>query len=278
MDMRSLSREARFDKRVQVIALRRAGRSYVQIALTVGLSRTGVFDICKRHAALGAAALRDAPGGRGRGEGRRLTPGQESMLRRQIIDATPDELGMPEALWNSAAVARLIAQRLDVVLPVRTLALYLGRWGFAARRPSVVPPGPASLPLNQWLTDRYPQVWARSRAQGGEITWGGESPLRAAATAARSAPVRTRSGRRGHTMISALTNKGQLRWTTFEAPLDARILVAFLRRLIRGAGRKVFLIMDDLRVPDDGQVQTWLLEHEDAIEAFHLPLRRRLAA
>jgi hypothetical protein len=72
-------------------------------------------------------------------------------------------------------------------------------------------------------------------------------------------------------MISAVTNKSQLRWTTFYALLDATTLVAFLRRLIRGAGKKVFLIMDDLRVHDDRLVQAWLAEHEDEIEAFQLP-------
>ena len=75
-------------------------------------------------------------------------------------------------------------------------------------------------------------------------------------------------------MISAVTNKGQLRWTTFKAPLDAKTLLDFLRRLIKGASKKVFLIMDDLAVPDDSRVETWLIEHDDAIEAFRLPGRR----
>jgi hypothetical protein len=268
--MRSLSRAAKFAKRVQVIELRRAGRSYVQIALQVGLSRTGVFDICKRHAAVGTPALRDAPGGRGPGAGRTLAPEQELLLRQQIIDSTPDALAMPEALWNRGAVARLIEQRLGRVLPVRTLALYLVRWGFTARRPVLRPAGPGSVLLNQWLTDRYPLVLAQSRTEGGEISWGGDSRL-----AARPSPPRAHGGRRGLSMISALTNKGQLRWTTFHAPLDAQTLLAFLRRLIRGAGKKVFLIMDDLRVQDDGLVRTWLAEHEDAIEAFRLPGRAR---
>jgi len=141
-DMRSLSRQAKFDKRVKVIELRHAGRSYVQIALQIGLSRTGVFDICKRHAAIGVAALRDAPGGRARGEGRTLAPEQESMLRQEIIDSVPDELAMPEPLWNRAAVGRLIEQRLGLVLPVRTLALYLADGRFTARRPELRPAGP----------------------------------------------------------------------------------------------------------------------------------------
>jgi transposase len=280
-DMRSLSREARFDKRVKVIELRRAGRSYVQIALLVGLSRTGVFDICKRHAAVGLIALRDVPGGRTRGEGRTLAPEQEVRLRQQIIDSTPDELAMPELLWNRAAVSRLIERQLGIVLPVRTLALYLGRWGFTSRRPMIRSAGARSLLVNQWLTDRYPAVAAKSKAEGGEINWGSDSrllaedagPLRAAA-GARAAPRRVPNGRRGFSMISAVTNKGQLRWTTFKAPLDAKTLLDFLRRLIKGASKKVFLIMDDLAVPDDSRVETWLIEHDDAIEAFRLPGRR----
>lgn len=62
-----------------------------------------------------------------------------------------------------------------------------------------------------------------------------------------------------------------MRWATFHAPLDAPTLVDFLRRLIRGAKKKVFLIMDDFEVRDDGFVQAWLLEHEDEIEGLPLP-------
>ena len=55
-DMRKLSRDARHERRVQVIRLRKAGRTYEDIAALTGLSRTGVFDICKRHEAAGAQA------------------------------------------------------------------------------------------------------------------------------------------------------------------------------------------------------------------------------
>jgi hypothetical protein len=282
IDMRSLSREARFAKRVKVIELRHAGRSYVQIALQVGLSRTGVFDICKRHAAIGSTALRDAPAGRTKGEGRSLTPAQEGLLRQQIIDSTPDALAMPEWLWNRAAVARLIEQRLGIVMPDRSLALYLTRWGFTARRPKIAAAGPGTLPLNRWLTDRYPEVAAKSGAEGGEINWGRDSRLLAEAARPPHAdgvpagpvmPVPAPDGPRGLSMISALSNKGQLRWITFQAPLDADTLLDFLRRLIRGASKKVFLIMDGLHVREDSLVRAWLLEHEDTIEAFHLPGR-----
>ena len=90
-DMRSLSREARHERRVQVIRLRKAGRTYEEIAAQTGLSRTGVFDICKRHEAGGAKALRDAPGGRQVGAKRLLSAEQALAVRRLIADTTPDQ-------------------------------------------------------------------------------------------------------------------------------------------------------------------------------------------
>ena len=107
-DMRSLSRDARHERRVQVIRLRAAGHTYDAIAAQTGLSRTGVFDICQRHASGGAKALHDAIGGRKSGEGRRLTSQQEAEVRKLICDKTPDQLKMPYALWSRGAVAELI--------------------------------------------------------------------------------------------------------------------------------------------------------------------------
>ncbi len=103
--MRSLSRDARHERRVQVIRLRKAGRIYDEFAAQTGLSRTGVFDICKRHAAAGAKALRDAPSGRKAGEGRLLDATQEALVRKLIADKTPDQLKMPYALWTRAEVS-----------------------------------------------------------------------------------------------------------------------------------------------------------------------------
>ena len=49
------------------------------------------------------------------------------------------------------------------------------------------------------------------------------------------------------------------------------ILIRFLARLGREAGRKVFLILDNLRVHHSKGVQAWLEAHEEQIEVFFLP-------
>ena len=49
--MRKLPAAAQEERRRQVIGLRQAGLTYRAIAEQVGLSRTGVIDICRRFAA-----------------------------------------------------------------------------------------------------------------------------------------------------------------------------------------------------------------------------------
>ena len=39
-----------------------------------------------------------------------------------------------------------------------------------------------------------------------------------------------------------------MRWKIFDGALNSDILIDFLRRLIKGAGRKIYLIPDNLRV------------------------------
>ena len=56
----TFGRSAQEERRRQVIGLRQSGASYAAIAAQVGLSQTGVFDICKRFAAKGKKGLIDS--------------------------------------------------------------------------------------------------------------------------------------------------------------------------------------------------------------------------
>jgi transposase len=277
-DMRKLSRDARHERRVQVIRLRNAGQTYEQIAEQTGLSRTGVFDICKRHDEAGARALRDAPHGRKPGDGRLLDATQEAVIQKLIADKTPDQLKMPYALWTRASVAELIEHRFGIRLPVRTMGLYLARWGFTPQKPMKKAYEQSPAAVKKWLDEDYPVIAARAKAEGAEIHWGDESGLRSDDVRGRSfAPkgqtpvVRVNNKRHGLSVISTVTNKGQMRWRIFDGALNTNILIDFLRRLIRGAAKKIYLILDNLRVHHAKPVKAWLADHAQAIEVFYLP-------
>ena len=135
VDMRKLPAGAQEERRRRVVGLRRAGLTYDAIAAQVGLTRTGVFNICKRFAERGAAGLKSGPRGPEPGRGRFLDAEQEAELRDLIRRHTPDALGLPFALWSRAAVRELVWQRCRVRLAVRTMGTSLARWGFTAQKP-----------------------------------------------------------------------------------------------------------------------------------------------
>lgn len=72
-------------------------------------------------------------------------------------------------------------------------------------------------------------------------------------------------------MISTITNQGKIRFMLYKNALNADVLIRFLKRLIKNAGRKVFLILDNLKVHHAKVVVQWLDEHKEQIDVFYLP-------
>ena len=173
--MRKLPAAAREERRRQVIGLRQAGLTYRAIAAQAGLSRTGAIDICRRFAAEGVKGLVSKPRGRKPDEQRLLDAAQEAEVQGLIRRHTPDELGLPFALWSRAAVGALVARRCGVALAVRTVGKYLARWGFTAQKPirRAYEQDPAAV--RRWLRREYPAIVARARRAQGVNFWGDET-------------------------------------------------------------------------------------------------------
>jgi transposase len=295
VDMRKLPAAAQEERRRQVIGLRQAGMVPDAIAAQVGLTRTGVFNICKRFAERGAAGLRSGPRGPKPGTGRFLDTAQEAEVRDLIRRHTPDELDLPFALWSRTAVQELVLRRCGVRLAVRSTGTYLARWGFTAQKPlrrayeqalrcpstrcrarNLRQLRPAAV--RRWLRRDYPAIVARAKRARGVIFWGDETGLRSDAVRGRGyAPrgrtpvVRVCHRRAGLSLLSAVTNKGELRWMVVDGAVKAPALVRFLGRLVRDTGRKVFLILDRLKAHRARLTQDWLAEHRAEIEVHYLP-------
>jgi transposase len=73
-------------------------------------------------------------------------------------------------------------------------------------------------------------------------------------------------------MISAINNRGKLRFMTYDQTMTQQLLIVFMKRLIKSTDRKVFLILDNLSVHHGKAVlRPWLEANEDKIEVFYLP-------
>jgi len=235
-------------------------------------------DTVGRWLKLNPRALKVNRGGRKPGEGRQLTKHQEKAIRGMVVDKTPDQLKMPYALWTRKAVMELIKRQTDIDMPIRTVGEYLKRWGFTPQKPVKRAYEQNPKAVQRWLDEEYPEIKARARREDAEIYWGDETGMRndsqherGYAPKGRTPVVRLNAKRTSTNMISAITNQGKVRFRVFDGSMNTDILIDFCKRLIKSAQRKVFLVLDNLRVHHARIFKAWLAEHAEEIEVFYLP-------
>jgi len=82
-------------------------------------------------------------------------------------------------------------------------------------------------------------------------------------------PVETKRERVN--MISAISSQGNVRFMVYRENMDQQRLIQFMQRIVRVSDRKVFLILDNLKVHHGKLVSVWLEKHKEKIEVFFLP-------
>jgi hypothetical protein len=148
----------------------------------------------------------------------------------------------------------------------------LRRRGFTAQRPALWAIERREPEVRAWLQREYPTIAAREGRRRRD--WTDETGLSNQANYGRSfAPrgktpaLRRPAARVSQSMISGLTNRGTLRFMIYDGALTAASFLVFLGRLVKGAGRKLFVIVDELRV----HRARWVKASAERIELFHLP-------
>lgn len=276
-DARRLSAEAQEDLRRRVVrAIVERGMSKAVAVRTFGVSKTAVFKWLKAYGKRGERALASRP--RGRPKRSSLKGHQAATTVRLITDRCPDQLKLPFALWTREAVAELIESRWGLRLSVWTIGRYLKKWGFTPQKPLRRAYERDPKAVRKWLDEEYPEIAKAARKQGAEIHWGDEMGLRSDHQTGTSysrkgnTPVVPGTGQRFRcNMLSTVTNRGKLAFMVFTQRFMADVMIAFLRRLVRHADRKVFLIVDRHPVHRSKKVTRWLARHVDDMELFFLP-------
>jgi len=72
-------------------------------------------------------------------------------------------------------------------------------------------------------------------------------------------------------MIASVTNQGKARWMIIDGAFNHERLIEFFESLIKDAGKKIFLILDNLGVHHCKPVKAWVADHKALMEVFYLP-------
>jgi len=277
-DGRKLSVDIQEDRRKTIVRLRKQGRKLREIEQTVSLSRTTICKTLKTYRESGWKALRGKQRGTKKGERRTLSAKQEAHIRSKIIDKRPEQLKLDFALWTRDAVRQLIQQELNIAMPIRTVGEYLKRWGFTPQKPVKFAYERRPEKVREWLDVTFPGMRERARKEKAEIYWGDETGLRGGDVRGRGfAPrgqtpvVKATAKYENLSMVSAITNKGKVSWMIVEGTINAERFIEFTTGLCKDSRKKIFLVLDNLKVHHSKPVKNWLVGKEKKIELFFLP-------
>lgn len=264
--------------RKRAVKMRKKGHTHEAVASAFCIGKSTSKKWWALYQQGGFKALRPDKRGRKTGQKRRLSPEREAEIRRLIADKSPDQLKMPFALWTRRAVMELIRTRYGIKMPIRTVGEYLKRWGYTPQKPLKKAYEQNPKAVQRWLDEEYPTIHAQAKAEGAEIHWADETGLRSDSQHGRGyapkgkTPVQRLNAKRVSTnMISTVTNQGKVRFMVFDGGMNARLLIKFFKRLVKDAKRKVFVILDNLRVHHAKIVKEWTAKHAEAIKLFFLP-------
>jgi transposase len=254
------------------------GFTEVVVADLLGVSRETVSRWWTAYATGGLDAIPSDRTGRPVGPGRTLSEDQARHLRQPIDDHSPEDLGIPAALWTRKAVRDLIRKEYGIDMPVRTVGEYLKRWGDTAKVPRRHAKDQDPEEVRAWLEVTYPAIEERAAREGAEIHWcdetgaaADEQPREGSSRRGRPAPIEVPDPHIRMNQIATITHEGAVHFLTYQETMTAALFITFWEGLLRETTRKVFLIADRLKAHEAKEVEDWVAERSDRIEWFFLP-------
>ena len=277
-DARKLNTQTKYELRKQVVRLKKKGMKGREISELVGIGIVQISRIWQKYLKQGALSLKPQKQGSPIGSSRLLSEVHEQEVRKTIVDKTPNQLRLPFALWTREALQMYLQDKYRVHVALRTLSEYLKRWGFTVKKPVKKAYAQNSEVVKRWLEEEYPEIHAKAKQGKAEIYLGDETGIQSDANRERVFPpkgtppillVDVKKVRIN--MISAISNNGKTRFMIYHKTMTAQVLIGFMSRLIKDADRKVFLILDNLKVHHSKTVKKWLTAHQSQIKVYYLP-------
>ena len=192
----------------------------------------------------------------------------DSMLDRELAF---DSLSRVELLLR-------LERSFGVSLSEVSVGRLMKRLGFTPQRPLYRAWQQAPALVEHWREHKYPKIAARAKQEAALILFADESGIRSDhhagttwAPEGRTPVVKATGARYGLNMLSAVSAQGHFRFMTVEGRVNAEVFGEFLRRLITGMDRKIFLVVDGHPAHKAKLIKRFVQDNADRLELFFLP-------
>lgn len=274
-DARRLSPDKLTDLRRRGVAAVQAGQSPEQVTRVLGVSRATVYGWLARYREGGWDRLDARKRG---GRKPKLNARAMAWIYRTVTLGNPQQYKFQFALWTSSMVGQLIHRRFGIRLSRASVCRLLNQLGLSAQRPLWRAYQQDAARVERWLREEYPKIQALAKTQKAVIWFGDEAGVRSDAHAGTTwAPrgetplVSTTGARFGLNLISAVSRRGDFRFMGAKGRVNAEVFITFLKRLLQGMRKPIFLIVDEHSTHKAVKVRRFLETVAPKLKLFFLP-------
>jgi len=274
-DARQLDHKTLEALRIRAVGRVQDGESPEVVGKALGLNRTTIYDWLAKYRSGGYHALksRPTPGAKPKLDGKKL-----KWLFDTITQKNPRQMCFEFALWTREMVQELIWKKYKIKLSLKSIGNLLAQLGLTCQKPLYKAIQQDESLVQTWLKKVFPKIKKRALKEKADIFFGDAAHIRSDHHAGRTwgikgqTPVVTTTGSRfGLSLISAITSKGHMRFMVVEGGVDSEVFIKFLKRLLTGAKRKIFLIVDNGASHKSKKTREFVDSQKGLLELFYLP-------
>ena len=274
-DARALDHKTLEEIRIRAVERVQAGESPEVVIQVLGLSRSCIYTWLARYRAGGWGALKARAL---KGRPLKMQPAQVKWVYQTVVGKSPLQFRFEFALWTREMIRLLLREQFQLKLSLASVGRLLKQLGLTCQRPIFRATEQDPQRVRQWREQDYPAIREEARLCGAEIYFGDEAGVRSDCHAGTTwgikgqTPVVHTSGQRSSVnMISAVSARGHLRFMLTKGKVNGLVFTEFLKRLMHGAARRVFLILDGGSYHHSRPVKDYVASLDGKLRLFFLP-------